>query len=133
MTFERGLEDVERAAGSATKAAQSLVALTKAAEKAAREGDLSALERVTSRLDAAVAAVRQEVVNARTAWPLAPDEVDRYLVSGYGAELLEAARTAGLAMSERDGRYVAFPSIVRMLPGDRAIKIDKKRVKSRRL
>lgn len=128
MSFERGFADVERAAAGALKAAQGLVTLTKAVEKAARDGDLTAIERATDRLDGALAVLRQELVNARTAWPMAPDEVERYLVSGYGDELLEAARATGLAMSERDGRFVAFPSIVRILSTDRAIKIDKKRL-----
>lgn len=125
--FERGFADVERAAAGATKAAQSLVTLTKAVEKAAKVGDLTAIQRSTDRLEAALAAVRQEVSNARTAWPLAADDVERYLVAGYGDELLAAARAAGMSMTERDGRYIAFPSIVRVVPADRAIKIDKKR------
>lgn len=128
MSFERGFADVERAAAGATKAAHNLSSLIKSIERAAKEGDLLALERATDRLDGALAAVRQEVANARTAWPMPAAEVEGYLVSGYGDELLEAARTVGLAMSERDGRYVAFPSIVRFLPTERAIRIDKKRL-----
>ena len=113
MSFERGFADVERAAAAAAKAAHNLSSLTRAMEKAAKEGDLTALDRATDRLDGALAALRQEVANARTAWPMSADEVGRYLVSGYGDELLEAARAAGLVMSERDGRYVAFhPSYV---------------------
>ncbi len=130
MSFERGFNDVERAAAGATKAAQGLVALTKSIEKAAKEGDLAALERATDRLEVALAAVRQEVANARTSWPMSPEEVEQYLVSGYGNELMEAARAVGLAMSDRDGRYVAFPSIVRVVPAERAIRIDRKRVTS---
>ena len=128
MSFERGFADVERAAAAAAKAAHNLSSLTRAMEKAAKEGDLTALDRATDRLDGALAALRQEVANARTAWPMSADEVGRYLVSGYGDELLEAARAVGLVMSERDGRYVAFPSIVRILPTERAIRIDKKRL-----
>ncbi len=128
MTFERGFADVERAAAGATKAAQGLISLTKSVEKAAKEGDLAAIERATDRLDTALAAVRQEVTNTGRSWPMSAEEVERYLVSGYGDELMEAARAVGLAMSDRDGRYVAFPSIVRILPTDRAIRIDKKRV-----
>lgn len=128
VSFERGFADVERAASGANKAAQGLVALIKALEKAAREGDLAAIDRTTERLDAALTAVRQEVSNARSAWPMTSDEVERHLAETYGAELLDAARTVGLAMSERDGRYVAFPSIVRILPGERAVRIDRKRV-----
>ena len=128
MTFERGFADVERAAAGATKAAQGLISLTKSVEKAAKEGDLAAIERATDRLDTALAAVRQEVTNTGRSWPMSAEEVERYLVSGYGDELMEAARAVGLAMSDRDGRYVAFPSIVRILPTDRAIRIDRKRV-----
>lgn len=128
MSFERGFADVERAAKGAEKASQALVALTKAVAKAAKDGDLGAIERATDRLDAAMAALRQEVSNTKTAWPMQADQVEAYMNAGFGAELLEAAEAAGLAMSERDGRYVAFPSIVRILPGDRAIRVDKKRI-----
>ena len=128
LSFERGFEDVERAAAGAARASQAMLALTKAVEKAAKEGDLAALDRNLDRLDAALAAVRQEVANAKRAWPMTPDEVERDLAGSYGDELLEAARAAGLAMTERDGRYTAFPSIVRVLPGERALRIDKKRM-----
>jgi hypothetical protein len=128
MTFERGFADVERAAGNASKSASTLAGLVRALEKAAKDGDLIAIDRIGDRLDAALAAVRQDVSNARHSWPLAPDEVTSYLASQYGDELLDAARAAGLSMQERDGRYIAFPSILRILPNDRAVQIDKKRV-----
>lgn len=128
MSFERGFEDVERAATGAAKAAQTLHALTKAAAKAAKEGDLASLDRTLERLDSAVITIRQEVANTKSAWPMTPEESERNLAVSYGAELLEAAQLAGLVITEQDGRFVAFPSIVRVLPSERALRIDRKRI-----
>jgi hypothetical protein len=59
------------------------------------------------------------------------DEAD-YLASGaYAKELLAAAGAAGVAMFEEDERLLCYPSLVRAIPGDAAVEID--RVRERRL
>ena len=73
-------------------------------------------------------AVRQEVANARGSWPFAEEAEVAYLREEYEAELLAAAHAAGLQMDQRDGRLLAFPSVVRILASDRSIKVDQKRV-----
>ena len=127
-TFEQGFEEAERAADAAAKAVASLHAATKQLKKAARDGDTAAIRRSSDRLALAVDAVRQEVVNARGSWPFDEQEEEAYLRDGYETELLAAARAAGLRMDHRDGRLLAFPSIVRVQPADRSLRIDRKRV-----
>jgi hypothetical protein len=57
---------------------------------------------------------------------------EEYLQSGgYAAELIEQAERVGLRISELDGRLYCYPSLIRVLPGDRAVSIDK--AKERRL
>lgn len=41
-----------------------------------------------------------------------------------------AAADAGLSIHERDGQLVSHPSILRILAGDRAVRIDRKKVSS---
>ncbi len=129
-TFEQGFEEAERAADAASKAVGSLLAATKQLKKAARDGDTAAIRRSSERLGLAMDAVRQEVVNARGSWPFGEDAEEAYLKDDYETELLAAARAAGLRMDQRDGRLLAFPSIVRVLPADRSLRIDRKRVLS---
>ena len=129
-TFEQGFEGTERAADAASKAVGSLLGATKQLKKAARDGDTAAIRRSSERLGLAMDAVRQEVANARGSWPFSEDEEEAYLKDTYETELLAAARATGLRMDQRDGRLLAFPSIVRVLPADRSLRIDRKRVLS---
>jgi hypothetical protein len=53
---------------------------------------------------------------------------DAHLASGaYVDELLAAARAEGVSIVEEDDRLLAYPSLLRLLPGDLALEIDKKR------
>lgn len=129
-TFEQGFEETERAADAAAKAVGSLLAATKQLKKAARDGDTAAIRRSSERLGLAMDAVRQGVANARRSWPFGEAEEEAYLKNDYETELLAAARATGLRMDQRDGRLLAFPSIVRVLPADRSLRIDRKRILS---
>ena len=50
----------------------------------------------------------------------------KYLKTQYAAELRQTAQEKGLDIYERDGRLIAPPSMVRVLPGELAVRIDRK-------
>lgn len=53
-----------------------------------------------------------------------------YLASGrYAKELLETAEARGVAMFEADERLLCYPSLVRVLPSDAAVEVDRRREK----
>jgi hypothetical protein len=126
-TFEEGFAETQRAAESSTRAATAVVTLAKQLRKAARLGDIAAIRRLTERMVAASEAAREEVANARTTWPFSPDEEEAYLRDSYEEELLEAAAAVGLRIDRRDGALVSFPSIVRILPQARALRVDRRK------
>lgn len=126
--FEQAFEDVERAAGAAVVSAQGLVSLAKKMQKAAREGNVAAIKRARSDFDAVLPEVSQAVSGAADSWPLPEDDEVRYLEDGYAEELCAVAEVLGLNVYERDGKLISYPSIVRVLPGDRAVRVDGKRV-----
>ena len=80
------------------------------------------------RLDAAVSALDCETKDALQSWRFTETDEVSYMEGEYGAELLDAAKDKGLKMYERDGNLIAYPSIVRILPGDRAVRVDRKKV-----
>jgi len=127
-TFERGFADAERAAIAAANAASSVVKVAKQLQKAAADGDIAKLRKAADRLDAAMDLTRQEAANARSAWPYSTDEEEAYLRDRFEAELLETARTEGLRIDRHDERLISFPSVVRILPSERALRIDRTRV-----
>lgn len=127
-TFEEGFEDVERSATGAARATTGLLTNLKQLRRAAQAGDISSIRRTSERLATAVDAVRQEVANARQAWPFDEHEEVAYLEDGYEGELVAAASAIGLRIAAQDGRLLAYPSVVRVLPGERSVRIDRKRV-----
>ena len=50
------------------------------------------------------------------------------LANHFAAELVEVAGKRGLQIHQRDEQLIAHPSILRVLPGSRAIRIDRKPV-----
>jgi hypothetical protein len=128
VTFEQAFSDTERAANAAVRAANRLLAAAKQMQKAAQEGDISRLRRTTESLDNAAVVARQEVSNAVGAWPFSPQAEEEYLQQSYEDELLSVAKKEQLQIYQRDNSLICFPSILRITPSDKAVRIDRKRM-----
>jgi len=129
-SFEQAFNDTENAATSTLKASADLAKLAKQMQKAAQEGNIVAIKRSAEKLNDALGTVRQEVANAVVAWPFRDEEEEQYLKDEYVSELRTAARRKGLEIHERDGQLISYPSILRMLPSERSVRIDRKKVSS---
>lgn len=127
-TFEQSFSDMEKAAASTVRAAADLTRLARALEKAAKDGNIAAAKRAQQGMNEALNALRQEVANSLESWPFGDEEEQRYLNESYGPELRAVAAAKGLEIYERDGRMIAHPSVVRVLAGSRAVRIDRKQV-----
>ena len=125
-TFEEGFKEVESAADSVLGASNELTRITRQLKKAAQEGNIAALRRASERLDDALAVLRQNTLNAAAAWPFASDQERVYLQESYVEELKTVAHLQGLQVFERDGRLIAYPSLVRVLPGEKAVQINRR-------
>lgn len=128
LSFELAFSDTERAADSTLKSAANLIKQVRALKKAAQTGNIAAVKRSQDRLDEALGTLRQEVANTTSSWPFEDDEEKQYLDDKYASELRSAAEELGLDIHERDGRLISHPSIVRILPGERAVRVDRKKV-----
>ena len=126
--LEQAFADVEGAAEAALKSAKDLESLAKRLQKAAKEGNIAAIKREQGRLDGALSALSEDVSAAARSWTLEEAEEEALIRDGYADELREAAAERGLTLHERDGRLFASPSIVRVLPSERAVRIDRKQV-----
>ena len=128
VSFERAFSDTERAADSTLKSAADLMKQVRALKKAAHEGNIAAIKRAQRGIYDALSVLRQDVDNASSIWPFQDEEEKQYLNDLYVAELRRAAEDMELKIYERDGSLISYPSIVRILPGDRAVRVDSKRV-----
>ena len=126
-TFEQGFAAVEAAAEAAEAAAKKLATTARRLRKAAQEGAIGKLRREGDQLADALATARETVTGATASWPFAESEETTYLSERYAEELQGEAAAVGLSVSSRDEALVCSPSIIRLLPADRALKIDGKR------
>jgi hypothetical protein len=97
-------------------------------QKAAAEGDIARLRRAAERLVSAMEVARQDVANAKTAWPFSEADEKEYLAESYEQELLEESTRAGLRIHSRDARLLVYPSILQILPSDLAVRVDRKKM-----
>lgn len=125
-SFEQAFSDTERAAEATIAAANALARQAKALQKAAKEGNITAIKRQQVSLDAELSKLSQTVNNSVRVWPFQEGQEELYLNEGYAAELIRVAAEQGLQIHEQDGRLISSPSIVRILPGSQAVRIDKR-------
>ena len=128
ISLEQAFSDTERAAESALRAARGLTTQARALERAAKTGNIAAIEREQKRLAEALSVLQQEVQNAASSWPFSDEEVERYLEERYTDEL----RGAGWAtpVSRCTNVMGTCSPILRycgVLPREKAVRVDRKK------
>jgi hypothetical protein len=125
--LEGALGRTEAAVEAAARAVASLGRELKKARAAAASGQVRDLVKVLDSARALAADVAGQVTTAADTYDVDDSEL---LSSGaYAKELLATAEAAGVAMFEDDDRLLCYPSIVRVLPGDLALEIDRRRAR----
>ncbi len=124
-TFEDGFAAAEKAADSVLTALKSYSSLVTQLRKAAREGNIAAVRRTSQQLQNRIGLIQQEVANASDAWPFDPEAERDYLERQYAEELKQEAQNKGLQVFEQDGRLIAHPSVVRVIPSEGRVQINR--------
>jgi hypothetical protein len=128
-TIEAAFAGAEAEAEAAIKAATAVLSTLKRYRSAARSGRIRELRAAGEAARQVIGVLDVQIADLAERWTFDDDE---YLQSGgYTAELVEMARVNGLRIAELDGRLYCYPALIRLLPGERAVAIDK--VKERRL
>ena len=123
--LEQALAKTETDADVACKAATAVLRTLKKYRAAAQTGNLRELSKLIETAGQAITELQQQLTQAKTAWDF--DE-DTYLSNGaFVAELLATAKQLDVSMYERDDRLYCYPALIRVLPNDRAVVIDKAR------
>lgn len=128
VSFEQACSDTERAAEAARKSAGNVVSQARALAKAAQTGNIASIKRCREKLNEALTALRQEVSNAGSCWPFSDEEEQLLFGEQYTDAIKTIAEEKGLRIQEQDELVISYPSIVRILPAERAVRVDKKRV-----
>src|SRR5574341_53478 len=126
-SLEQALAKTEAEADAACKAATAALRSLKKFRAAAQMGNLRELQKMIEVAGQAIAELGQQFAKTTAGWDF--DE-ETYLSNGaFVAEVLAAAAQAGVHIYERDDRLYCYPSLIRVLPNDRAVVIDKAREK----
>lgn len=125
--LEAALDETGQRLDAALKAVAGVGRELKKARAGVTGGSLRELRRALDAAALQAAELAEIAAAARASFGI--DERAHLSSGGYAKELLEAAAARGLAMVEEDERLLAYPSIIRVLPGDSAIEIDRRREK----
>lgn len=128
--LEGALAGVESEVDAAGKAVAALGRELKKARAAAVSGQVRDLRKVLDTARALAAEVSEQVGVAAASYDV--DETELLSSGAYAKELLATAEAAGVAMFEDDDRLLCYPSIVRVMPGELALEIDRKRARGLR-
>lgn len=128
-TLEETLATTERAVDSALRSAAAVTRELRKALVGARNGQVREARKALASAHAATTGLADETRALCDGFD--PDE-QAYMASGaYVKELLAAAEARGVKIFEEEDRLLCYPSLLRVLPGDAAVEID--RVRERRI
>ena len=124
-SLEAALAQTEAAAGRALDAGANLTKALRRLRTSAQVGNLRDLRAMLAAVAEAAERARDDAVLAASSWQL--DE-DAYFSSGrFSEELLAAAQAGGLQLFERDERFYCYPVLVRVVPAERSVFVDRAR------
>ncbi len=127
LGLEAALATAEAELDAAEKAVGSVRRELKRAKAAAAIGQVRDLRLSLDAASALAAALAAQVDAVAGSYDI--DEAELLASGGYTKELLAAAAEAGVAMLEDDDRLLCYPSIVRVLAGELALEIDRRRAR----
>ncbi|HEX2515598.1 MAG TPA: hypothetical protein VH257_12900 [Chloroflexota bacterium] len=125
LGLEQALGRLESDAEAALRAAGAVTTALKRVRAAAQAGDLRALRPALGAAERAVDVLAGATGSVKAAWDV--DEEGFFAGGAYTRELVAAAAVAGLRLHEQDERLYAYPAIVQVVPGERAVLIDRRR------
>lgn len=128
-TLEETLAATERAVDGALRSAAAVTRELRKALVGARNGQVREARKALAGAHAATTGLVDETRVLSEGFD--PDEQAYMASGGYVKELLAAAEARGVRIFEEEDRLLCYPSLLRVLPGDAAVEID--RVRERRI
>ncbi|KAF0194182.1 MAG: Uncharacterized protein FD169_1977 [Bacillota bacterium] len=127
--LEKALAKTESDVDATLKAANSVSSSLKKVRGAVKTGSLRELRKAIEGAEQAIVTLKQQFANTKEGWNF---DSESYIASrGFPEELLEMAKTLGVRIFEQDERLYCYPFLIRILPNELAVQIDK--VKEKRL
>lgn len=127
--LEKALAKTQADVEATLKTAGSVVNSLKKFRSNIQTGNLRDLKKTIDSAEQAIAALKQQFSNTKEGWDF---DSENYVASRtFTEEILEMSKSLGVKMFEQDERLYCYPFLIRILPNDLAVQIDKQ--KERRL
>lgn len=125
LSLEQALAETEVDIEAALKAATGVVSTLKKLRKAAQLGNLRDMQTALNNSEQGINRLVEAFDQAKTGWDF--DEETYFATDSFFTEIRGTAAQNDLRIFEQDDRLFCYPVLVRALPGDRAVMIDKRR------
>jgi hypothetical protein len=125
--LEAALAATEDRVDAALKATAAVTRELKKARTGAERGQLRDLRRALIAATALAGDAARAAADAGESFGF--DEQEHLESGSYAQELLDTATSQDVAMFEADERLLCYPSLIKVLPGDAAVEIDRRREK----
>ena len=132
ITFEEMFSDVEARADNTKKAASTLAKNASQLRKAAQDGNINGIRKARERLGQSLNELQKVVATAISTWEFEDAEVASYMTENYADELAQVTKELGFDIFARDGALISYPSTMRLLPAEMALRLDRKKVSNLR-
>lgn len=127
--LEKALAKTQADVEATLKTAVSVVNSLKKIRINIQTGNLRDLKKTIESAEQAIAALKQQFINTKEGWDF---DSDNYVASpAFIEEIKEMSKSLGVKMFEQDERLYCYPFLIRILPNELAVQIDKQ--KERRL
>ena len=128
QSLEDSFKNTEATAESTIKAAAAVTRAAKALQKAAQVGNINAIKKSNDQLKEYQNTLELEVNNTVKTWGFSDDDIAEYMKTHYSEEILKHSKDIELLIFQQDGSLISYPSIIQVVPNDRSIRINGKKV-----
>jgi hypothetical protein len=126
-SLENALAKTQSDVEATLKAANSVISSLKRLRSAIKTGSLRELRKTIESAEQAIAALKQQFSNTKDGWDF---DAETYIASkAFPEEILDMSKSLGLKIFEQDERLYCYPFLIRILPNELAVQIDKTREK----
>jgi hypothetical protein len=126
-SFENALTKTEADVEATLKAANSAVSSLKKFRVAIQTGNIRELRKTIESAEQAIATLKQQFINTKEGWDF---DAETYIASkAFPEEILDMSKSLGLKIYEQDERLYCYPFLIRILPNELAVQIDKTKEK----
>ncbi len=128
ISLEQACSETEVIAEQSQVSVRKLLRQIGSLKKAAKLGNIAGIKRCQGNLRNLLEEVESDVSQAVLSWPYTDEDEIQFFEEQFAPLLISTAREMGFNIYEKDGNLVCPPLIVKILPAQRAVNVNRRKV-----